>query len=238
MNGAGPASLEELFALHHSLGHRHYGEGVSADDHARQCAALASADGASGELVIAALFHDAGWYLHDDHSHDDGSVDDDHAAAGARILSPLLGPEVAQPVALHVMAKRWRASIDPDYLDELSATSRATLVAQGGPLLADERARFEAHPGFGAALALRSWDDRAKASLVDTPDVEQYRSLAESIAQRFNESHARVTTGTRSPDSGQRQDGESGARETEALSRSQRASDVPHERTRHGHQSR
>lgn len=228
MNGAGPASLEELFALHHSLGHRHYGEGVSADDHARQCAALATADGATDELVIAALFHDVGWYLHADHSHDDGSVDDDHAAAGARILSPLFGPEVAEPVALHVIAKRWRASIDPNYFDELSAASRVTLVAQGGPLLADERARFESHPGFAAALALRSWDDRAKAPLVDAPDAEHYRSLAESIAQRFNESRDRVTTLARSPDSDQRQGGESGTGETEALSRSQRARDVPH----------
>jgi predicted HD phosphohydrolase len=178
-----PVTLEELFTLYESRGYRKYGEGVNALEHALQCAALAFKDGATQELIAAALFHDVGWFLTIGGDSDDVvPVSGDHAALGARILSPLFGPEVAQPVALHVLAKRWRCTIDPDYFDELSEASQITFVAQGGTLNTDERSRFEVHPGFNAAMALRSWDDRAKTPGLDVPPLEEYRSLALHVA--------------------------------------------------------
>jgi predicted HD phosphohydrolase len=177
-----PTTLDELFSLYFQHGHRKFGEDVTGLEHALQCAALAVDDGATRELIAAALFHDVGWFLIEDASPDDVVVvSDGHAALGARILSPLFGPEVAQPIALHVMAKRWRCTIDPDCFDELSAASQATFVAQGGPLNTDERDRFEAHPGFATAMALRSWDDRAKIHGLNVPGLEHYRSMAEEI---------------------------------------------------------
>ncbi|OYV82995.1 MAG: hypothetical protein B7Z73_16625 [Planctomycetia bacterium 21-64-5] len=128
-----------------------------------------------------------GWFLIDDESPDDVVlVSDDHAALGARILSPLFGPDVAQPIALHVLAKRWRCTIDPDYYDELSAASQVTFVAQGGPLTTDERERFEALPGFVTAMALRSWDDRAKVPHLEVPDLEHYRAMATELAHAWH----------------------------------------------------
>ncbi len=242
MSSAVPTSLDALFALHHSHGHRHYGEGVSADEHARQCAALATSDGATDELILAALFHDVGWFLHDDdHERDDEDGqprDDNHAAWGARVLSPLFGPEVSQPVALHVMAKRWRCTIDPNYYDELSPASQISFLAQGGPLRTDERASFEAHPGFAAALALRSWDDRAKVPLMDVPDLESYRPLAEAVAHRFARLREATTAPVRSPDARERQEGESDARESESFAGSHGPSDETDEGARQGHQPR
>lgn len=182
-----PTNLNELFTLYTVHGQRKYGEGVNALEHALQCAALAFNDGAPQELIAAALFHDVGWFLTDGGNSDDVvPVSEDHAAWGARILSPLFGPEVAQPVALHVLAKRWRCTIDPDYYDELSEASQISFVAQGGPLNTDERVRFEAHPGFNAAMALRSWDDRAKTPGLDVPLLEEYRSLARQVATSWS----------------------------------------------------
>ena len=181
-----PTSLEELFELFERQGHRTYGEDVTGLERALQCAALAFADGANQELIAAALFHDVGWFLIDDESPDAGVVvNDDHARLGARILSPLFGPVVAQPIALHVVAKRWRCTIDPDYFDELSRASQTTFVAQGGPLNTDERERFEAHPGFVTAMALRSWDDRAKFPGLVVPGLDHYRPMAYEIALRW-----------------------------------------------------
>jgi predicted HD phosphohydrolase len=180
---AAPNTLDDLFSLYEQHGHRKYGEDVTGLEHALQCAALAFDDGATRELIAAALFHDVGWFLIDDESSDDVVVvSDDHAALGARILAPLLGPDVAQPIALHVVAKRWRCTIDPDYYDELSAASQITFVAQGGPLNTDERERFESDPGFVTAMALRSWDDRAKIHGLDIPGLQYYRPMAEEIA--------------------------------------------------------
>jgi predicted HD phosphohydrolase len=190
---AAPTNLADLFSLYESHGHRTYGEDVTGLDHALQCAKLAVDDGATTELIAAALFHDVGWFLTSEGLDDDAvPMNGDHAALGARVLSPLLGPAVAQPVALHVLAKRWRCTIDPDYYDELSEASRITFIAQGGSLNTDERARFEAHPGFVTAMALRSWDDRAKVSGLDVPGLDHYRSLAEGIANSTSRSVDRL----------------------------------------------
>ncbi|HEY5304961.1 MAG TPA: HD domain-containing protein [Acidimicrobiales bacterium] len=185
MNSA-PTTLDDVFELYEFHGDRKYGEDVTGLDHALQCAALATTDGATSELVVAALFHDVGWLLSDDEfSENVTPVNDEHAALGSRILAPLLGPSVAQPVALHVMAKRWRCTIDPDYFDELSEASQITFIAQGGPLGTDERARFEAHPGFVMAMALRSWDDRAKIPHLSVAPLTTYRTLAHDVADDY-----------------------------------------------------
>ena len=125
-----PTTLSELFSLYGDHGRRACGDDVTILDHALQCADLAVTDGATDELIVAALFHDVGWFLADENT-GDRLLGDHHAAAGARILDPLFGAAVAQPVALHVTAKRWRCTIDPDYFDELSEGSKTTFIAQG-----------------------------------------------------------------------------------------------------------
>ena len=178
-----PASLDELFALYEDHGQRTFGDDVTVLEHALQCADLADSDGATDELIVAALFHDVGWFVAGEDSRD-RLVTDHHAAAGARILDPIFGAVVAQPVALHVTAKRWRCTIDPDYYDELSEGSKITFITQGGPLGTDERASFEAHPGFVTAMALRSWDERAKVRGRTVAGLEDYRARARGIARR------------------------------------------------------
>ena len=193
MTIATPTSLDALFTLYQTHGHRRYGEDVTGLDHALQCAALAFEDGATRELIAAALFHDVGWFLTEEGRSDDVvPVNGDHAALGARVLSPLLGVAVAQPVALHVLAKRWRCTIDPDYFDELSEASQITFIAQGGSLNTDERARFEAHPGFVTAMALRSWGDRAKVPGLAVPDLDHYRPMAAEIVNSLAHSDGRA----------------------------------------------
>jgi gamma-butyrobetaine dioxygenase len=179
-----PTTLDELFSLYEQKGHEYYGENITQTEHGLQCAALARRDGATDALVVAALFHDVGHLV----SGVQGSVgfdieqeDDDHEEIGARVLAPIFGPPVAQPVALHVTAKRWRCTIDPTYHAQLSATSQATLKAQGGLLSPEECARFEAHPGFESALALRSWDDTGKTPGLDVTALRDYEQLATAL---------------------------------------------------------
>jgi gamma-butyrobetaine dioxygenase len=180
-----PTNVEELFALYGAKGLAHYGESVTQLDHALQCAALARGAGASETLIAAALFHDVGHLAADVQDCADfelGEMDDDHEALGARIISPILGPAVAQPVALHVTAKRWRCARDPHYHARLSPASRATLKAQGGPLCEEDCRRFEAHPGFVNALALRDWDDAGKTVGLDVGTLRDYWDLVNDLA--------------------------------------------------------
>lgn len=183
---SGPMGVGELAELFAEKGHEHYGEDVTQLEHALQCAALAEADGAEDSLVAAALLHDLGHLVADvqgDGRFDLAVDDDHHEALGARILARMLGPEVAAPVALHVEAKRWRCAVDPGYLAELSATSTATLAAQGGPLDPEGCRRFERHPSHDAALRLRSWDDAGKVEGLELRPFSDYLPLLERLAE-------------------------------------------------------
>jgi phosphonate degradation associated HDIG domain protein len=181
-----PASVDELFDLYDALGDRSYGESITQREHALQCAALARAAGASEALVVAALFHDVGHLVLDVQGGSEfelSSHDDDHEGRGARILARIFGPRVAQPVALHVTAKRWRCTREPEYHDQLSRASRATLIAQGGLLDEEECQRFETHPGFDDAMALRTWDDIGKVEGLHVGVLRDWEPLVRTLAK-------------------------------------------------------
>jgi [1-hydroxy-2-(trimethylamino)ethyl]phosphonate dioxygenase len=180
-----PSTVEELFELYEIEGSEPYGESLTQTQHALQCAALARDAGASDELIVASLLHDVGHLVAGVQNDGDFKLDeqdDDHEALGARVLAPLFGPSVARPVSLHVTAKRWRCTREPSYLDQLSDASRATLKAQGGLLSDEECLRFEEHPGFVDALALRSWDDQGKIIGLDVGDLRDYEDVVSSLA--------------------------------------------------------
>jgi phosphonate degradation associated HDIG domain protein len=182
-----PSSVEQLFELYETLGNRNYGESITQIEHALQSAALAREAGASDELMVAALFHDVGHLALDvqgESEYELSSHDDDHEERGARILARLFGPRVAQPVALHVTAKRWRCTREPEYHEQLSAASRATLIAQGGLLSEAECQRFEQHPGFEDALALRTWDDFGKVEGLQVGELRDWEPLARTLAEQ------------------------------------------------------
>jgi len=179
-----PTTVAALLELYERRGDEPYGEAVCQRAHALQCAALASEDGADDALVAAALLHDVGHLLAQPRlaSWRDDVDDDRHEALGARALGALFGSTVTAPVALHVTAKRWRCATDPGYLSGLSATSRATLVAQGGPLGPAAATRFEAHRAFEAAVRLRTWDDAAKDPRRPGGSLLAHRGLLEGLA--------------------------------------------------------
>jgi phosphonate degradation associated HDIG domain protein len=181
-----PRTVDELFDLYEALGDQSYGESITQTDHALQCAALAHDAGASEVMIIAALFHDVGHLALDVQGESEfelSSHDDDHEERGARILARLFGPRVAQPVALHVTAKRWRCTREPQYHDQLSKASQATLIAQGGLLSEAECQRFEQHPGFVDAVALRTWDDSGKVEDLHVGTLRDWEPLVRTLAE-------------------------------------------------------
>ena len=60
------------------------------------------------------------------------------------MLSRHFGPEIAEPIRLHVAAKRYLCATDPSYVSQLSPASILSLELQGGPYSADEVAEFDA----------------------------------------------------------------------------------------------
>ncbi|MEU9132991.1 TauD/TfdA family dioxygenase [Kitasatospora sp. NPDC048540] len=171
------AALDTLEQLFEGEGAAEYlGEEVTMAQHMMQAGALAEAAGAPAHLVAAALLHDVG--------HFDGTGlelmqgrDNRHSHTGAEWLGRWFGPEVTEPVRLHVAAKRYLCAVEPGYRERLSEASEYTLQVQGGPMDEAQAARFAALPGAEDAVAVRRWDEQAKEADAPTPPFAHFRPL-------------------------------------------------------------
>lgn len=176
--------VETLNQLFRSKGAMQYGEAVTQLQHALQCGFLAQAEGAADALVLAAVLHDVGHMLHRDAAQAVEHGDDDrHEVLGAKWLARWFGPEVTEPIRLHVQAKRFLCARDVHYHDRLSTLSKRTLQLQGGAMTADEVSAFERMPFAMDAVALRRWDDTGKMQDARTPDLSDFMQLAQRLSQ-------------------------------------------------------
>jgi [1-hydroxy-2-(trimethylamino)ethyl]phosphonate dioxygenase len=156
-------ALMEIERLFGTRGQLVYGEAITQIEHALQCATLAEGDEAPPHLILAAWLHDIGHMQHKDAAAAVAAGDDDlHHALGGKFLTRWFGPEVGEPVRLHVDAKRYLCATEPGYWDALSPLSKRTLDIQGGPMSATEAAVFEQTRFSGDAVRLRRWDELGK----------------------------------------------------------------------------
>jgi phosphonate degradation associated HDIG domain protein len=175
------SGIAELYARR---GHLAYsGEGITQWQHAWQSGQLAQQAGASPALQLAAWLHDLGHLMTG--LEDTPTLrghDDRHEAIAARALAPLFGPAVAEPVALHVQAKRYLVATRPGYRDKLSPDSVRSLALQGGPMDEAACAAFMRQPFSADAVRLRAWDDAGKRPEW-LPDAEAAAELAALMRQ-------------------------------------------------------
>jgi phosphonate degradation associated HDIG domain protein len=150
-------------------------------EHMLQSAYAAEQEGAPPRLVAAALLHDYGHFIHDlpTDSAQHG-VDTRHEEVAHAFLAEHFGPEIAEPIRMHVAAKRYLCAVEPSYVAELSPASIHSLELQGGPYTAGEVAEFEASPHADAAVRVRRYDDAGKVPGLRTPDLEHYRPILAS----------------------------------------------------------
>jgi phosphonate degradation associated HDIG domain protein len=175
--------IEYLFdLLRERGGNAYFGEAVSETEHMLQTAALAERHSAPPTLITAALLHDIGHLLHGRGEGIAGQgVDARHEEVGADWLQTHFGPEVTEPVRLHVAAKRYLCHAEPGYFAGLSEASRRSLMLQGGPMEAAEAGAFVTTPYGERALSLRRWDDAAKVQGAATPPLEHFRAIVTAV---------------------------------------------------------
>lgn len=158
----------------------YFGEPVSQLEHALQAAYFAREENAPPHLVVAALVHDIGHLVHDlGENIADHGIDARHEEVGERWLKERFGPEVYEPVQLHVAAKRFLCATNAGYFEKLSPASVQSLQLQGGPMSPAEVEAFKTNPYYREAVRLRLWDDKAKIQRLKTPDLESYRATIE-----------------------------------------------------------
>src|ERR1700759_1647251 len=111
------ALRQELLDIFVGRATRRYGlSGVNQLQHALQAAALAEADNAPPATVLACLLHDVGHMVHQLGENRAGAgIDAVHEQLGADWLARRFGPEVSEPVRLHVAAKRYLCTVESDY---------------------------------------------------------------------------------------------------------------------------
>ena len=177
--------VDQILELFASKGAGAYhGEMVSQAEHALQSANLAEDEKAPDALIVAALLHDIGHLL--DGQEEDlalRGIDGHHEEAACAWLTNHFGPEVTEPIRLHVAAKRYLCAINPSYLAGLSPASRLSLELQGGPMTPTEVAEFKGNRYFRDALRLRHWDDTAKVPGLQVPGLAYYRERIEAVAR-------------------------------------------------------
>lgn len=154
-------------------------EGFSELDHGLQTAAiLREVSPEDDELRIAGLIHDLAhpW---------DGPGQPRHATMGAIAVREVLGDRVADLILSHVPAKRYLVATREEYASVLSPDSVMTLVAQGGPMSAEEIAAFEQSDDLQAMIDLRIADDGAKVPGKVVPALSVYEDSIRDLAARI-----------------------------------------------------
>ena len=170
--------------MYETWGEEKYDEDVTQSAHALQCAALAARDGAADSMIAAALLHDIGHLFEIKRNNGpDHRIDLHHESIGAEFLSALFPDSVADPIALHVEAKRYLAANEPGYFENLSRGSQKSLLVQGGPLTESETAAFLELPGSIDAIRLRRWDDHGKVIDLEVPRFDSWIPLLSRLTE-------------------------------------------------------
>ena len=160
-------------------GSNKYGiEDVTQLQHALQSAMLAEEAESGAQQISAALIHDIGHIMHKKvlPSDVESNLDDRHEERAYGWIKRHFGVAVADPVRLHVAAKRYLCTVDSSYTDQLSPTSYKSFLDQGGEMNHVEQQEFEQEPLFREAVQLRKWDDLAKDASKETPPFAHFES--------------------------------------------------------------
>jgi predicted HD phosphohydrolase len=161
------------------------GEDVTVAEHMLQTAGAAQADGASEDLIAAALLHNIGHLVGEPAEYAPRETTDwRHEATGAAMLEACFPPIVTQSIRLHVAAKRYLCATDLGYRDKLSDASRHSLALQGGPMSEAEVAVFSALPFNQEAVRVRLWDDGGKVVDAPTLSFDDFRPLLRRVIDR------------------------------------------------------
>jgi 2-amino-1-hydroxyethylphosphonate dioxygenase (glycine-forming) len=180
--------VDEVFALYEKHGNEDYiGEPVSQLEHMSQAAALAEEEGFEDEVILAAFFHDIGHLCESDAASMDGFGNVDHEKLGADYLRTKgFSERMATLVQSHVVAKRYLTYKYPEYYNQLSDASKATLEFQGGRMTEQEAIEFESNPDAELFVKLRYWDDKAKETNTPVDNIEHLKLLAVSHLYKNN----------------------------------------------------
>jgi len=193
------SATEHVIRLFEQRGQGRYGsEQVSQLQHALQCAVFAKRQGAGSAMIAAALLHDLGHII--DHQpmpeSDNQNLDDAHEQRAYQWIKSNFGKSVADPVRLHVAAKRYLCTVEPEYLAKLSPASLKSFHDQGGLMSQSQIDDFRDEPFAFEAVELRRWDDLAKDPTMQTPTIDDFAPLLDHLVEDHQSARSARSAGS------------------------------------------
>lgn len=174
--------INTVFSLYERYGKADYiGEPVSQIEHMSQAANLAKYEGCDDEVILAAFFHDIGHLFVNiaDEETMDGFGRMEHERIGADFLADLgFSERISKLVQSHVTAKRYLTFKYPAYYEQLSKSSKATLVFQGGVMDEEEARQFEMDEERELMIKFRKWDEMAKEVGIPVNNIDELKLIA------------------------------------------------------------
>ena len=187
---------EHLINIYKKYGKSDYiGENITQMEHALQSAFLAMQERPDDyEFILAALLHDIGHILNTEGQSlmVDGGKGNlgvaTHEYIGSGYLRSLGFPErTCMLVSMHVRAKRYLASTNIKYMDNLSEASYKTMKYQGGLMNMDEAEAFQKNEYFEDAIRIRYIDDYAKKTVEEMgcqiPNIDYYKEMIKKVLE-------------------------------------------------------
>ncbi len=178
-------SVDDIINLYNEYGSTDYiGEDISQTEHAIQGALLAKEEGYDDETVVAILLHDIGHLIGMKYQLEQmdtlGALF--HERIGSEFLRHIgMSEKVCELIKSHVDAKRYLVSVDEEYYEKLSESSKGTLVYQGGKMNEEEIKIFENNQMKETILKMRTWDDKAKVKDMKLPDFTYFKEIIEKL---------------------------------------------------------
>ncbi|MFN7733934.1 MAG: HD domain-containing protein [Pirellula sp.] len=178
------SAVSKLVQLFRDRGRVRYdGHPVTHLEHALQCATLAKRQGAESTLVAAALLHDIG-HLFDEHDlseFPEHAMSDLHEERAYCWLKEHFGAAVADPIRLHVLAKRYLCTVEPESIHGLSPAAQKCYLDLGGPMSQAELDDFRDEPFAFDAVQLRRWDDLSVRPGGAMMSLEEFLPMLENL---------------------------------------------------------
>ncbi|WP_340681015.1 HD domain-containing protein [Paraglaciecola sp.] len=177
-------TCEKIEYLYTVYGQQCYEEKCTQLQHAQQCGTLALQEDLGKDVALAAFLHDIGHFLAEERKLPDQSSYGyaAHDQLGADFLAEGgFSKKIVTLVREHVQVKRYLATIEANYLPQLSHASTTTLKQQGGPMNTKEATAYALTPHLDEIIKLRNIDDSGKQPEMACEPLAYWLNLARSL---------------------------------------------------------
>ncbi|MBK8449032.1 MAG: hypothetical protein IPL42_02980 [Saprospiraceae bacterium] len=170
-------NLEKALAFYKSIDFSDDDGDISQLKHALQTAYWAEQETTEVSLIFSAFIHNIGYFIPESlHKGKFSAID--HQKLGAEYLSRHgFNYHICTLVKLHTEAKRYLATTQPEYFDNITDIDVLTFDLQGGFMNQKEEERFLNNPLASQSIQLRVWIDRPWNSDLNTPDFKYYEDF-------------------------------------------------------------